>query len=122
MDELETKTTSFKLSKEPGFKHRLIEVILTTLASAAVAAISVTWSVSASWTSMHEGQQKLFENQLRMEGRLETIEKQFATNSDLDQSQQIAIAETKAHNDDIIRRLASIEAKIDQQVQVERRR
>lgn len=112
---MNTKRSKFKLSEEPGFRHRIVEVIITMLASSIVAAVTVSWRVSGAWNSMENGQTKLFENQLKMEGRLEAVEKQANSNVDVNASQSTAIAVITAQGVDVVRRLTSIEYKIDQQ-------
>lgn len=103
----------YRISKEPGFGPRLMVLIITTLASAAVSSITVSWVVSSQWTAMKDNAQKLFENQLKMEGRLESIEKQQTTTTDVNHAQDVVLAENKAHNEDEVRRLGIIEGKID---------
>ena len=95
-----------RFQMEPGFKLRVLEVMLTTIISSTSAAIAVTWSMSALVTQVR---QRLD----RLEAQVQNIESTVVANAQLDNTQQIELAVDNSQNGDIVRRLNSIENKID---------
>ena len=96
----------FKLSKEPGFKHRIAEVAATMIVSAISAAITVTWSVSALITRSTIRIDNL-------EGRISAVESRTNATEGINYAQQNSLAVNEARSQDILRRLDRIETKVD---------